>query len=172
MDAGTDTVYQYDNAATRTSGSPNPSTSFALAAGNTNPQGIADPPVAGGSLVSAAGSVLPAQPVSAAGPASAVASLSLTLRALPDDNAAGWGWLGVPTAAADPEFSLWGNQGEQSRIDLWTSLFKGQALGQDHDDDGAAEMLAAETWGMPTSDKSAAGTAVLDLIFAEQSFEI
>jgi hypothetical protein len=33
----------------RTSGSQSPSTSFALAAGNTNPQGIADPPVSLGS---------------------------------------------------------------------------------------------------------------------------
>ena len=45
VDSGTDRVYQFDNAAGRTSGSQSPSTSFALAAGNTNPQGIADPPV-------------------------------------------------------------------------------------------------------------------------------
>ena len=45
VDSGTDRVYQFDNAASRTSGSQSPSTSFALAAGNTNPQGIADPPV-------------------------------------------------------------------------------------------------------------------------------
>jgi sugar lactone lactonase YvrE len=44
VDNGTDRVYQYDNAAGRTSGSQSPSTSFALAAGNTNPQDIADPP--------------------------------------------------------------------------------------------------------------------------------
>jgi hypothetical protein len=44
VDNGTDRVYQYDNAAGRTSGSQSASTSFALAAGNTNPQGIADPP--------------------------------------------------------------------------------------------------------------------------------
>jgi hypothetical protein len=44
VDSGTDRVYQFDNAAGRTSGSQSPSTSFALAAGNTNPQGIADPP--------------------------------------------------------------------------------------------------------------------------------
>src|SRR4029077_10079001 len=43
-DSGTDRIYQYDNAASRTSGSQSPSTSFALAAGNSNPQGIADPP--------------------------------------------------------------------------------------------------------------------------------
>ena len=45
VDSGTDRVYQFDNAAGRTSGSQSPSTSFALAAGNTNPQGIADPPM-------------------------------------------------------------------------------------------------------------------------------
>jgi hypothetical protein len=44
VDSGTDRVYQFDNARARTSGSQSPSTSFALAAGNTNPQGIADPP--------------------------------------------------------------------------------------------------------------------------------
>jgi hypothetical protein len=49
VDNGTDRVYQYDNAASRTSGSQSASTSFALAAGNTNPQGIADPPAAGAS---------------------------------------------------------------------------------------------------------------------------
>jgi len=46
VDSGTDKVYQYDNAASRISGSQSPSVNFALAAGNTNPQGIADPPVA------------------------------------------------------------------------------------------------------------------------------
>lgn len=45
VDSGTDRVYQYDNAVSRTSGSQSASLSFALAAGNTNPQGIADPPV-------------------------------------------------------------------------------------------------------------------------------
>jgi hypothetical protein len=44
VDSGTDRVYQYNAAASRTSGSQSAATSFALAAGNTNPQGIADPP--------------------------------------------------------------------------------------------------------------------------------
>ncbi|MEX2141596.1 MAG: S8 family serine peptidase [Pirellulales bacterium] len=44
VDSSSDRVYQYTAAATRTSGSQSPATSFALAAGNTNPQGIADPP--------------------------------------------------------------------------------------------------------------------------------
>jgi hypothetical protein len=44
VDNGTDKVYQYVAAASRTSGSQNAGVTFALAAGNTNPQGIADPP--------------------------------------------------------------------------------------------------------------------------------
>ena len=44
VDSGTDRVYQYDGAASRSSGSQSASSSFALASGNTNPQGIADPP--------------------------------------------------------------------------------------------------------------------------------
>ncbi len=44
VDNGTDTVYQYIGAASRTSGSQKAGATFALAAGNTNPQGIADPP--------------------------------------------------------------------------------------------------------------------------------
>ena len=43
VDAGTDRVYQYDDGATLTSGTATASASFALAANNTNPQGIADP---------------------------------------------------------------------------------------------------------------------------------
>jgi len=45
VDSVTDRVYQYDGAVSRTGGSQSSSTSFALAADNTNPQGIADPPV-------------------------------------------------------------------------------------------------------------------------------
>jgi hypothetical protein len=44
VDNGTDKVYQYIGAASRTSGSQNAGATFALAAGDTNPQGIADPP--------------------------------------------------------------------------------------------------------------------------------
>ncbi len=47
VDNATDRVYQYDDAAGRTSGSQSASLSFALSAGNTNPQGIADPPAPG-----------------------------------------------------------------------------------------------------------------------------
>jgi hypothetical protein len=43
-DSGTDRVYQYTGAASRTSSSQGASSTFALAAGNSNPQGLADPP--------------------------------------------------------------------------------------------------------------------------------
>jgi hypothetical protein len=49
VDSNTDRVYQFIAAASRTSGSQSPASSFALAAGNTNPQGIADPPAPLGS---------------------------------------------------------------------------------------------------------------------------
>jgi hypothetical protein len=44
VDSGTKKVYQYTAAASRTSGSQNAAATFALAAGNNNPQDIADPP--------------------------------------------------------------------------------------------------------------------------------
>jgi hypothetical protein len=46
VDSGTLKVYQYVGAAGRTSGSQNAAATFALAAGDANPQGIADPPTA------------------------------------------------------------------------------------------------------------------------------
>jgi hypothetical protein len=46
VDSGTLKVYKYTAAAGRTSGSQNASATFALAPGDTNPQGIADPPPA------------------------------------------------------------------------------------------------------------------------------
>ncbi len=44
VDSGTDRVYEYSNARDKTGGKKAASDSFALAAGNDNPQGIADPP--------------------------------------------------------------------------------------------------------------------------------
>ena len=50
VDSGTDRVYEYANARSRSSSSQAASVTFALAAGNTNPQGIADPPPVGSML--------------------------------------------------------------------------------------------------------------------------
>jgi hypothetical protein len=46
VDNGTDRVYEYTNSRSRNSGSQTAWVTFALAVGNTNPQGIADPPAA------------------------------------------------------------------------------------------------------------------------------
>ncbi len=67
VDNGTDKVYQYVGAASRTSGSQNAGATFALAAGNTNPQGIADPPTADMLLTPAASPLALNQPPIAAG---------------------------------------------------------------------------------------------------------
>jgi hypothetical protein len=53
VDNGSDRVYEYTNARNRNSGSQLAAASFALSAGNTNPQGIADPPVADSSQADA-----------------------------------------------------------------------------------------------------------------------
>ncbi len=63
VDSTTDKVFQYADGRNATSGTTQTATTtFALAAGNTNPQGIADPP-APGSLLTTDASVL-AEPVS------------------------------------------------------------------------------------------------------------
>jgi hypothetical protein len=62
VDNGTDKVYQYIGVASRTSGSQNAGAMFALAAGNTNPQGIADPPTADLLLTPAASPLAQNQP--------------------------------------------------------------------------------------------------------------
>ncbi len=67
VDNGTDKVYQYIGAASRTSGSQNAGATFALAAGNTNPQGIADPPTADILLTPAVLPAVPNQPSAMAG---------------------------------------------------------------------------------------------------------
>ena len=64
VDNATDRVYQYNAAATFANGSSHAAdVAFALAVGNTNPQGIADPP-APSSLLTTETPVL-AEPVSA-----------------------------------------------------------------------------------------------------------
>jgi hypothetical protein len=61
-DSATDKVYQYVGAASRTAGSQSAAASFALAAGNTNPQGIADPPPADLPLTPAPAPMAPGLP--------------------------------------------------------------------------------------------------------------
>jgi hypothetical protein len=84
VDSGTKQVYQYVGAASLTAGSQSAAATFALASGDTSPQGIADPPPADTPLTSAAASVALTQPPAVAFgavPAGDVASApSLALR--------------------------------------------------------------------------------------------
>ncbi len=82
VDSGTDKVYDYANARGRTSGSQAASAFFALAAGNTNPQGIADPPPSG--------SMLATQPTAAPLRAAALQAGLLNLAAAREVSAAAW----------------------------------------------------------------------------------
>jgi DNA-binding beta-propeller fold protein YncE len=77
VDNGTLKVYQYVGAAGRTSGSQNAAATFALAAGDTNPQGIADPPPADLLLTPAASPLAVSQPAVAAFPAGASGEVSV-----------------------------------------------------------------------------------------------
>jgi hypothetical protein len=62
VDSGTDKVYRYANARGLTSGSQSASATFALTAGNTNAQGIADPPAPGSLLPTSIGAGLETPP--------------------------------------------------------------------------------------------------------------
>jgi DNA-binding beta-propeller fold protein YncE len=77
VDSGTLKVYDYTGAGGRTSGSQNAAATFALAAGDTNPQGIADPPPADLPLTPAAAPLALNQPGEMAFPAAASGSVSV-----------------------------------------------------------------------------------------------
>jgi hypothetical protein len=97
VDNGTDKVYQYVGAASRTSGSQNAAATFALAAGNTNPQGIADPPTQVTLLTPTADGPTPNQP--------SVAALNAVYSAGPSADA------DVPTLTSrDAVFALLGRE--------------------------------------------------------------
>jgi sugar lactone lactonase YvrE len=72
VDSGTLKVYDYTNAASRTSGSQTAAAIFALASGDTSPQGIADPPPAAALLT-------PVTPPLALGPLSTAALTAVSV---------------------------------------------------------------------------------------------
>jgi hypothetical protein len=90
VDNGMNKVYQYVGAASRTSGSQSAAATFTLAAGNTNPQGIADPP-AGDAPVAA-------EPVSVPASFPAVRSSTNAISVAPGN--------GTVTSASDAAFSV------------------------------------------------------------------
>lgn len=59
VDSGTDQVYEYTDARARNSGSQSAAGAFNLAANNSNPQGIADPPPTGAKLQPTTASLAP-----------------------------------------------------------------------------------------------------------------
>jgi sugar lactone lactonase YvrE len=138
VDNATDRVYQYDNAVMQTSGSLSASTSFALAAGNTNPQGIADPPTP---TPSPAWEALPLVPVPtqanahSAGDAWSQTGLDVRLphrgsevpgqawdRTLGWDNrAAAWDGLIDPMAWDNSEFTTPGTRRAPTSLDTGTT---------------------------------------------------
>jgi DNA-binding beta-propeller fold protein YncE len=77
VDSGTLKVYDYAAAAGRTSGSQAAAATFALAPGDTNPQGIADPPPADMLLTPATAPLAPNQPTDVVFPAAASGGVSV-----------------------------------------------------------------------------------------------
>jgi hypothetical protein len=148
VDNGTDKVYQYVGAAGRTSGSQNAGATFALAAANTNPQGIADPPTGDLLLTPVATPTPPNQPrvaavsaVSAIGPPAVAGVASLAHRdaafaLLAGESLPGPGepfvallasgaltpGLGGPTPPEDGAGTAAATSGGQKPLDVATSL--------------------------------------------------
>jgi glucose/arabinose dehydrogenase len=77
-----------------------------------------------------------------------------------DDNAAGWGWFVDPTPHDDSEFTTAGDQGEQGKMDLLTTVMHemGHVLGLDHNGEGVMlEALATGTRRTPPEAGKAPG---------------
>jgi hypothetical protein len=141
VDNGTLKVYQYTAAANRTSGSQNASTSFALAAGNTNPQDIADPPPPDMLLP------LAAAPLAAALPAS-------TSQIATDQSLA---LLFAPTGTTAPAVIDGGSQGQAESLPIAPDVLGIASTGVPASDTpsllprsastGTLDQLFADLWG-------------------------
>jgi DNA-binding beta-propeller fold protein YncE len=111
VDSGTLKVYQYTAAASHTSGSQNAATTFALAPGDTNPQGIADPPPPELLLATAPAPFDPGMPDSLAGPSALSrgpsAAPGVPSPAGPDDPLVPLGWT-LLRGERDPVLDLLG----------------------------------------------------------------
>jgi hypothetical protein len=86
-----------------------------------------------------------------------------------DDNAAGWGWFVDPTPGDDSEYTTPGDQGEQQRMDLLTTLAHeiGHLLGQEHGDGVMSETLTDGTRrALRRSSDSAPSPFAADGLFA------
>jgi len=111
VDSGTDSVYRYTNGRTATTASPTSSVAYVLAAGNTNPQGIADPPPFDANLVASGGLTSSSLPQVSAG-SRLVTGSTLTQPALAPAVASPW----VTNAIQSRTASELGNQVSWSSV--------------------------------------------------------
>ncbi len=166
VDNGTDKVYQYTAAASRTSGSQSAAATFALAAGDTSPQGIADPPPADMLLTPAAAPLAVNQPsaatlnaVSSVGPSTLTGVQPLANRdalfALLTPH------LDSLTPVADRAGTAAGTSGAQNALAPLTSLApgSGQAFRSDRSAVGLLDGTSAD-------EDSLASAAATDSFFA------
>jgi hypothetical protein len=125
VDSGTLKVYDYAGAAGRTSGSQTAAATFALASGDTNPQGIADPPPADMLLAGQPSAAAPAVPIDVTGApsvASRDAAFALLARQpLPGGPAVDPPTGGIPAPRLDSPAPDGTSSGQQP-LDAWTSL--------------------------------------------------
>jgi hypothetical protein len=171
VDNGTDKVYQYIGAASRTSGSQSAGATFALAAGNTNPQGIADPPPTGIlPFTPLAATFAPSQPSGVAVvPSLAVRDAAFALLAreslqIPDDST---DRLDSLAPVADLLWTTAGAFGEPNPLDPLTLLTP--SSGQSAHSDGSAMGLQNGPSAGRDSETSAATTDYFSAGLAHES---
>ncbi|HZV06325.1 MAG TPA: Calx-beta domain-containing protein, partial [Gemmataceae bacterium] len=161
VDNGTDKVYQYVGAASRISGSQSAGATFALAAGNTNPQGIADPPTAYLPFTPAASPLVLNQPSAAAVPSLSIQDAALVSLARKPLERAGEFLSGraiTPlldslTPFADLAWTNAGALGGANTLDSLTTLTASSSQGVHSD--GSAMGLQHGTMSVENSEASA-----------------
>jgi len=123
VDSGTDKVYEYADARAKTSGSQSASATFALAAGNTNPQGIVDPPPPGDSVRLPNAVMTPATASGLVAPMANSNASDIALSQLSDDIVRSRASRTFERGRADSEQSLSPPQSRNSVIAFSTQQF-------------------------------------------------
>jgi outer membrane protein assembly factor BamB len=163
VDSGTLKVYQYTAAATRTSGSQSAAATFALAAGDSNPQGIADPPPASMLIAPPASAPAPTPPSAPAVTAAPFSAMPI-VSAIPSmsDRDAVFAMLAQTSvqSPATPAMALTvGGQtsAQPAPLSPWTS----QGLGSERDAIGLLDGLWADEASQPSAGATDAYFAML-----------
>jgi hypothetical protein len=144
VDSGTDKVYQYTGGKSWTSGTRTASATFNLAAGNTNPQGIADPPT--GDLISA--DSMSATP-SSGGATNMIEKRFAARDAARDNHTVAWAWLDQVRTQHELTSSLATHQSDRGpsdhRTDLAAAVLRelGYQAGDDADEQGLSSKKSA-----------------------------